>query len=97
MGNVLLHEPLLTWYCRVEPDGQGVPDGAVISPPEGVHALVQVLFVMLTLSGAPEKLGQELIPFEAFGVGFCVTIVEPQSVLLETDWVSAMLFAFSLY
>lgn len=41
----------------VEPIGQGVPTGAEIIPPEGEQADVQVLLVMFTLPGAPEKVG----------------------------------------
>jgi hypothetical protein len=41
----------------LEPDGQGVPDGAVIVPPVTVQLLLQVLLTMVTLSGATVKEG----------------------------------------
>lgn len=58
---MVLQEPPFTWYCKVDPGGQGVPLGAVIDPPEGMPPIVlQVLFTIETLSGAgPLRSGQQ--------------------------------------
>jgi hypothetical protein len=58
VGKVLDQVPLLTRYCKLEPAGQGVPLGAAIVPPLTVQVLSQLLFVILTLSGAVVRVGQ---------------------------------------
>ncbi len=53
-----VNAPPFTLYCKVLPAGQGVPDGKVKEPPLTVQAEAQVLLLMVTLAGAPEKVGQ---------------------------------------
>ena len=67
-GSVLLQLPPLTWYCSVEPAGQGMPVGAVMRPPESVQAEAQLLLVILTLAGAPLKVGQTGVTVTTFVV-----------------------------
>ena len=67
-GSVVLQPPPFTWYSRVEPVGQGVPVGAVMRPPDKVQAEAQVLLVMLTLAGAPLKVGQTGVTVTTFVV-----------------------------
>jgi hypothetical protein len=55
---VVVHAPAFRRNCRVDPDGQGIPIGTVIIPPEGLHPTVQVLLVMLTFGGVALKIGQ---------------------------------------
>jgi hypothetical protein len=58
VGRVVVQAPAFTLYCKVDPVGQGVPVGAVILPPETVHPVPHVLFVMVTLAGAVDRVGQ---------------------------------------
>lgn len=53
-----VNAPPFTLYCKVLPEGQGVPDGKAKEPPLTVQAEAQVLLLMVTLAGAPEKVGQ---------------------------------------
>jgi len=43
----------------LDPDGQGVPEGAEIVPPETVQPLSQMLFMILTFAGAPVNAGHD--------------------------------------
>ncbi len=43
----------------LDPDGQGVPEGAKIIPPETVQPLSQKLFVMLAFAGEPVNEGHD--------------------------------------
>lgn len=58
VGGVEVNAPPFTLYCKVLPEGQGVPDGKAKEPPLTVQAEAQVLLLMVTLAGAPEKVGQ---------------------------------------
>ena len=54
----MLQAPPFTLYSNVEPVGQGVPEGAVMLPPDTVHPVLQALFIIVTLAGAEVKVGQ---------------------------------------
>ena len=54
---MIVQAPALTLYCKADPAGQGVPLGAVILPPDTVHPVPQVLFVIDTFAGALDRVG----------------------------------------
>jgi len=43
----------------LDPDGQGVPEGVEIMPPETVQPLSQMLFTILTFAGEPVNEGHD--------------------------------------
>ena len=82
-----LQDPPFTWYCKVEPGGQGVPPGAVIEPSEGVPPIVQVLFTMVTLVGAgPLRSGQQ---DDGIFKVYEALIVQPEASVTVTAYIPA--------